>query len=427
LFWCPPDNDLHAQPVQRELLRIRARSHSGIPVAVEPGVKLGIHGLPLRSAVIARRRRRLRILATIAALSMAGFMAAVAYEIWPHRAEVIADLSSKFASPAPADSMPVAAIEPERPVYRHSIVAGGAYSRHEVADAMRKDDVVAAHYQDVDVDSVRATTVDAARAVFVSYRVGDQVYWTKNRVQLSPGETVLTDGDTEIRARCGNLLSDTAQQPVAADEPPLAALDQEEPETGSSTIAGARGPEGGLSHLPFLAGPNGASSAAAGVDATPGAPVTGAPGLIGGGVGGSPFFDSSTGTNGTSLVAPLGGTERGNNPNGGGPNGGGPNGGGPNGGGPNGGGPNGGDPNGGDDELPPIFIPPTTTGEVFTTTGGTETTTGTLTTTTTGNIVNDTTGGDDTDGETHTVPEPGTLVLLTMGACGLAARALRRR
>ena len=103
-------------------------------------MKLGIHGLPLRSAVIAKRRRRLRILAATVVLSLFGFLAGVTYEIWPYRAEVaevVADVTSVFTSPAPVSMAPVAAPASTRPVYRHSIVPGGAYSRHEVADAMR--------------------------------------------------------------------------------------------------------------------------------------------------------------------------------------------------------------------------------------------------------------------------------------------------
>jgi hypothetical protein len=408
-------------------------------------VKLGIHGLPLRSAVIARRRRRLRVLAACSTLCLVGFLAAVAREVWPQRAQVMADVSSAFTSPAPAEPTPVAALVPTRPVYRHSIVPGGAYSRAEVAGAMRKDAVVAAHYQDVDVEKVHAKKVDAARAVYVSYRVGQQVYWTKNRVQLSPGETVLTDGETEIRARCGNLVSDHAQQPVAAEEPPLAALDEEEPETDSSTIAGVRGPEGALAHVPFFTGPTGASSVAfEAFDPATGAPVDfSAPMWFNGGSGGgSPYIGSSTGTTGTSLVAPQGGSGRnnnngsngnpgggnpgGSNPGGGNPGGGNPGGGNPGGGNPGGGNPGGDGPGGDDEKDPPPFIPPTTTtGDVYTTTGGTVTTTGNPVNDTTGG--GDTTGGDETDGEIPAVPEPGTLVLLGVGACGLAARALRRR
>jgi len=403
-------------------------------------VKVGRHGLPLRSAVIAKRRRRLRILAAIATLSLFGFIGGVAYEIWPERAQVIADVSAALGSTAPAAATPVAVTVPTRPVYRHSIVPGGAYSRREVADAMRKDAVVAAHYQDVDIDKVHTKTVAAARAVYVSYRVGSQVYWTKNRVHIAAGETVLTDGKTEIRARCGNLLSDNAQGPVAAEEPPVAQLDEAD-ETGSSTFAAERGPEDQLPHVPFMKEMS-ESNAVALNTADPDSHGTLDTPMWSGGAGGAiaPFVGSSTGTNGTSLVTPLGSGGRPDKgtPNGGGSNGGGSNGGGSNGGGSNGGGSNGGGSNGGGN-------PTTTTGGTDTTggiqtTGGTETTgtvttggiqttggtetTGTVTTTTTGNVVSDTTGG--SDGTGQSVPEPTTMVLLGLGLCGAAARAVRR-
>jgi hypothetical protein len=405
----------------------------GISVALQLSVKLGIHGLPLRSAVIARRRRRLRILAAMTALALFAFVGAVAREVWPHRAEVMADVSSAFVTPAPAAQAPAPAAS-ARPVYRHSIVPGGAYSRDEVAGAMSKDTVVAAHYEDVDVDKLHAQTVGVARAVYVSYRVGNKTFWTKNRVRLSPGETVLTDGDTEIRARCGNLLSDTAQQPVADEEPPLAALDEEEaPETGSSTIADARGPDGALTHVPFFSGPLGPSGMPTGGFDPAGPSGFDAP-IFGGGVGGgSPFLGSSTSATGTSPLGPLGGSPR---------------------------------PK---DGPPVFFVPPTTTttgdatttggattgdttsggtttgstttgssttgttttGDLTTTTGGQETTTTGESLTTTGHVVidttGDTTGRNDDDGEVPTVPEPGTFMLLTMGAIGVAARAIRAR
>jgi hypothetical protein len=452
---------------------------NGIPVALQLSVKLGKHGLPLRSAVIVRRRRRLRIVAALAVLCVAGFIVTVTREIWPRRAEVAADLSEVFASPTPADALLATLPAEERPVYRHSIVAGGAYSRSEVADAIRKDEVVAAHYEDIDVDNVRPKTVTAARAVYVSYRVGDRVFWTRNRVRLAPGETLLTDGTSEIRARCGNLVSDHAQQPVAAEEPPVAALDETQPETGSSTIAGARDDEGRFDNVPNL--PTLASSVAfGGVTPPPGVSgVPGAPTWTGGGGGGTtPFVGSGTGTGGTSLVAPQGNSER---PNHGNNNGGGNNGG-NNGGGNNGGGNNGGGNNGGGNNDP-HGNPTTTTGDVGTTTtggpgddttgssdttgggntdttgggntdttgGGTTDTTGGGSTSTTGGDTDttgggltDTTGGGDTDttgaadttgGGTSTtggdtsgksVPEPATLTLLTLGAIGAASRKIRQ-
>src|ERR1041384_91526 len=167
------------------------RTAAGIVVALQLSVKLGKHGLPLRSAVVARRRRRLRFLAALAVVSVVGFIGAVTYEIWPQRAEVAADLAKVFEAPAAADASLAALRVDERPVYRHSIVAGGAYSRSEVANAIRQDGVVAAHYADIDVDRVHATTVTPARAVYVSYRVGDRVFWAKKPGRRWPGEATV--------------------------------------------------------------------------------------------------------------------------------------------------------------------------------------------------------------------------------------------
>jgi hypothetical protein len=380
--------------------------------------------------------------AAAAALCFLAFLGAVTHEIWPRRGEVVNDVAAVFASPAPAEAAPAPVPASERPVYRHSIVPGGAYSRGELVGAIRADAVVAAHYEHIDVDKIRPKTVTAAREVYVSYRVGDRVFWTKNRVRLSPGERLLTDGTSEIRARCGNLVSDQARQPVAGDGPPLAALDEVAPETGSSTIAGERDAEsqfGDVPSVPMLSGrvPLGGAGLVPGL---PGIPVT--PGS-GGGAGAPYFAGSSTGTGGMSLVAPLGNSGRrngengpngggsngggsngggsngggsngggsnGGGSNGGGSNGGGPNGGGSNGGGSNGGGSNGGGSNGGGSNEPPPFVPETTTGTIETT----------------GNIVVDT-GDGETDGDVPTVPEPATMTLLTLGAIAAAARKVRSR
>jgi hypothetical protein len=42
-------------------------------------------------------------------------------------------------------------------------------------------------------------------------------------------------------------------------------------------------------------------------------------------------------------------------------------------------------------------------------------------------VVINTTGGGDSDGEVPSVPEPSTLMMLGLGACGVAVRAIRRR
>jgi hypothetical protein len=121
-----------------------------------------------------------------------------------------------------------AGLGPERPVYRYSIIPGGAYSVSELEEAELQDPVVAAHYAHFDHANLRMVQNPAARQVYVSYRVGDAVYWTRKRLQLPAAETLIADGKNEARARCGNQVSDTPRQPTRPDEPPAAALDDSE-------------------------------------------------------------------------------------------------------------------------------------------------------------------------------------------------------
>ena len=114
----------------------------------------------------------------------------------------------------------------ERPVFRHSVIPGGVYSPAELKNALARDAVAASHYPSLKPEAVRAAVVTQDRFAYVSYRKDDQIYWTRNKVRLSAGETILTDGANEIRARCGNCISDTAMLPVADVEPDAAELDR---------------------------------------------------------------------------------------------------------------------------------------------------------------------------------------------------------
>jgi hypothetical protein len=104
-------------------------------------------------------------------------------------------------------------------------VPGGVTDRIELARAVMADKVVAAHYAGFALDKASLRTVGKARAVYVSYRKGEKVYWTARKVTLSEGESVLSDGQSEIRARCGNRISDTPQLPVEVKGPDERELD----------------------------------------------------------------------------------------------------------------------------------------------------------------------------------------------------------
>jgi hypothetical protein len=108
---------------------------------------------------------------------------------------------------------------PERPVFRHSVIAGGAYTADEVEAAMERDGVVAAHYSGINPAKLRVETLPSDRDVYMSYRIGQQIFWTKQKVRLHEGETILTDGVHHIRARCGNCIAFAPMEPTAEDEP----------------------------------------------------------------------------------------------------------------------------------------------------------------------------------------------------------------
>ena len=111
-----------------------------------------------------------------------------------------------------------------RRIYPFSVVPGGVTSQAELARAVQSDLVVAQHYSDLDVHAAQPTQAKA-RLAYVSYRRGDQIFWTRHKVQLKEGELLLSDGQHEIRGRCGNRISDVARMPVADIDPPQDLLD----------------------------------------------------------------------------------------------------------------------------------------------------------------------------------------------------------
>jgi hypothetical protein len=115
-----------------------------------------------------------------------------------------------------------------RAVYRYSVIAGGAFSVAEVTHALYQDPVARDHYASFDMDHVRVIEAPAARLAYVSYRMGDDIYWTRKKMLLAKGEALITDGEHVARARCGNRVEDKPQRPFRAIEPTAAELDESE-------------------------------------------------------------------------------------------------------------------------------------------------------------------------------------------------------
>ena len=85
----------------------------------------------------------------------------------------------------------------------------------ELRSAVAHDPVVAAHYAAFDLANARVFQVQEGRSVYVSYRRGDDVFWTSKKLRLAVGETLLTDGEHIARTRCGNQVSDEPRMPVS--------------------------------------------------------------------------------------------------------------------------------------------------------------------------------------------------------------------
>jgi hypothetical protein len=128
----------------------------------------------------------------------------------------------------------------KRPVYPYSVVAGGVRDARELKWAAEHDPVVAAHYRGFDYDHARVVRLVLARTVYVSYRIGNKVYWTRHRVTLHKGETIITDGKITARSRCANRVEELPQQATSSSEPPAAKF--EEPVHPSTGIAVANPP-----------------------------------------------------------------------------------------------------------------------------------------------------------------------------------------
>lgn len=187
--------------------------------------------MDLRTAYTRRQDKSFRRQKRLGALAVFGVTAGVAALLIPELVgandEPHVSTSASLAL-ATAPTLAAAASAPAatpRRVYPYSIIPGGVSGAAELKRVIRADKVVAAHYADFDADKAKEITVTRPRAVHVSYRKGDQVFWTAKKVMLAQGETLLSDGSNEMRARCANRISDVPQFPVEAHGPSEEELD----------------------------------------------------------------------------------------------------------------------------------------------------------------------------------------------------------
>jgi hypothetical protein len=112
-----------------------------------------------------------------------------------------------------------------RTVFPYSVIPGGVRDAGELHAAAATDPVVAEHYSDFRVARAHTLRLDRPTLMYVSYRMNNHVYWTRNRMTIPAGETLISDGESYARVRCGNRLSPVAALPVSIAEPPSEKLE----------------------------------------------------------------------------------------------------------------------------------------------------------------------------------------------------------
>jgi hypothetical protein len=154
---------------------------------------------------------------------------AVRHEIaWKHavlaaRQQAVDDARNRTNEDASSDLAAGRTVE-GRPLYPYSVIPGGAANPQELKTAVQHDPVVAAHYADFDLAQAHVIRIEADQAMYVSYRLGDRVFWTAKTLVIHKGEKLISDGAHEARTRCGNRLSATPVTPVSPVQPPANVL-----------------------------------------------------------------------------------------------------------------------------------------------------------------------------------------------------------
>jgi hypothetical protein len=104
------------------------------------------------------------------------------------------------------------------PMYPYSVIPGGVRTVKELKSAIAHDPLVKAH-QDFNLAKARLIRLKENREVYVSYRRGSAIFWTRRKLVLQKGETLITDGTNLSRTRCGNRTADTPSFPRSPQEP----------------------------------------------------------------------------------------------------------------------------------------------------------------------------------------------------------------
>jgi hypothetical protein len=155
------------------------------------------------------------------------------FSFWPRNA-YDSERASSSREEAVLDEV-LSQVHPSRHLYGYSVVPGGVDDVKELKWVAEHDPVVAAHYANFDYDHAQVVQLALERTAYVSYRIGNHIYWMSRRITLHKGEKLITDGRITARGRCGNRVSVNPQPEVSPGEPSPEAF--EKPQDGGGGAA----------------------------------------------------------------------------------------------------------------------------------------------------------------------------------------------
>jgi hypothetical protein len=149
-------------------------------------------------ARVYKHRRRLRTKTKVAAVTIGlavltlSFLAYSFYPLFQRDSPLVSDSASSSESYLASDisiTLPLPESNSSaQHVFPYSVIPGGALSSRELSEAARREPVVAAHYAGFSVADARVIRLPHDKLAYVSYRLGNHIYWTKTKVELHQGE-----------------------------------------------------------------------------------------------------------------------------------------------------------------------------------------------------------------------------------------------
>jgi len=178
------------------------------------------------------RRRKSRI------VSVVGICALIAVGVWLLKitlssryspADDLSWLSGDWDRDPQTDSALQAFASAQRTVYPYSIVPGGIQTGEELRRVVEHDPVVASHFAGFDFRHAHVIELTEPKLFYLSYRMGNRVFWMHKQISLRTGEKLITDGSITARTRCANQVSVLPHAEVSPAEPQVAQLEQPVP------------------------------------------------------------------------------------------------------------------------------------------------------------------------------------------------------